>query len=258
MFLVITTLSLSSNATAFDHSHGVWDILLKKHVVMRDENRSSRVNYEGMKKDVALFETYRTSLSSVSQKEYDTWTRNQKLAFLINAYNAFTIKLVLDHYPVASIRDIGGLFKSPWKIEFISLLEKTRSLDDIEHQMIRQKGVFDEPRIHVALVCAAIGCPALRNEAYTDEKLEAMLESSLVHFLSDPTRNRFNAKKNRFEISSIFNWYEQDFIDKYGSLKAFLIINAQNFTLGNGDLDTINQGKFTVDFLDYDWTLNNY
>jgi len=258
MVVLIVFTGLSSPAMAFDHDHGVWDILLKKHVMMKDTKQSSRVDYEGIKKDEALFETYLSNLSSVSQAEFDAWTRDQRLAFLINAYNAFTIKLIVEHYPVKSIRDIGGWFKKPWKIEFVPLLEKKRSLDDIEHNLIRQKGVFDEPRIHVALVCASIGCPALINEAYAYDKLDNMLESALVHFLSDRSRNRFDREKNRFEISSLFSWYEQDFKDKYGSLNDFLIRYGKVFTLTGSELEIINQGKFSVDYLDYDWSLNDY
>ena len=241
----------------FDHEHGIWDILLKKHVIMKNQDRQSLVDYTGFKNDSALFVTYLTQLSLVRQPEYDTWTKNQKLAFLINTYNAFTIKLITDHYPVDSIRDIGGMFKSPWKISFIPLLGKKRSLDEIEHTMIRQKGVFDEPRIHVALVCAAKGCPALQNQAYTGGNLNTLLETALIRFLSDTSRNRFNAGKKKFELSSIFNWYKQDFSDKYGSLNQFLMIYADTFSKSPGDLDVIKHGTFSVGYSDYDWSLND-
>ena len=243
---------------AFDHDHGVWDILLKKHVVMKDQDRQSSVDYKGFKNDSALFITYLTSLSIVRMEEYGTWTKDRQLAYLINAYNAFTIKLIIDNYPVESIRDIGGLFSSPWKIEFIPLLGKQRSLDEIEHQMIRQKGVFDDPRIHVALVCAAKGCPALQNRAFTGDALSGMLDTAMTRFLSDSTRNRFNAEKKRFEISHIFDWYRDDFKDKYGSLERFLTDHAQTLTQDPESLAVISSGSFKVDFLDYDWNLNDY
>jgi hypothetical protein len=257
--LVLLCLCLPASAFAFDHQHGIWDIILKKHVIMKEDGKVSRVDYQGIKNDTGLFVTYLASLSSVKPEEYDTWTRDQKLAFLINAYNAFTIKLILDHYPVKSIRDIGSLFTKPWSIPFVDLLGQKRTLDDIEHGLIRAKGVFDEPRIHVALVCAAIGCPALRNEAYTAERLNAQLEDALHKFLSDRNRNRFNAEKNRFEISSIFKWYGQDFADKYGSLNTFLILYGQSFAAaGSPEFARINAGGFSVDYLDYDWNLNSY
>lgn len=259
LFVLIFVFSGFTQAyAAFDHNHGVWEILLKKHVVMKDQNKRSQVDYKGFKSDTGMFVTYLSNLSLVRETEYNTWTRDQKLAFLINAYNAYTIKLILDHYPVKSIKDIGGWFGSPWKMEFIPLLGKKRSLDEIEHALIRQKGVFDEPRIHVALVCAAIGCPALQNRAYTGENISSLLETALVNFLSDTSRNRFNPKKNRFEISPIFQWYGDDFKDKYGSLNQFLIINAKTFTTDPGDIETINKHNFSVDFLDYNWSLNDY
>ena len=242
---------------AFDHQHGIWDIIMKKHVVMKDGGHSSRVDYKGIKNDRALFNTYLSELSSVSRTEFDSWSKKQQLAFLINAYNAFTIDLILKHYPVKSIKDIGSLFKTPWQIEFIPLFGKTWSLDQIEHQMIRKKGVFDEPRIHAALVCASIGCPALRNVAYTEENIDTELEQAMINFLSDKSRNRFIADKNRFQVSPIFKWYEDDFKLKYGSLLAFFNKYGESLVSRKTDLGIMKHGKSTIEFLDYDWKLND-
>lgn len=256
--LILIVSGFSKAYANFDHDHGRWDVLLKKHVVMKNQNKQSLVDYKGFKNDTGLLVNYLTNLSLVAQTEYDTWTRDQKLAFLINAYNAYTVKLIVDHYPVESIKDIGGWFGNPWKIEFIPLLGKKRSLDEIEHGMIRPKGMFDEPKIHVALVCAAKGCPALQNRAYTYENLSALLDTALANFLSDSSRNRFNSTKKRFEISPIFNWYGEDFASQYGSLNRFLMTNADRFTADPGELETIRSEAFTVTFTDYDWSLNDY
>ncbi len=243
-------------AATFDHQHGLFDILLKKHVMMSADGRSSRVDYKGIANDKALMGTYLSEISSVSQKEFDGWSREKQLAFLINAYNAYTLDLVIRNYPVKSIRDIGSIFRKTWDIRFASLLGKKRTLDEIEHGMIRKKGVYDEPRIHVALVCAAIGCPALRNEAYTFENLNGQLEKALALFLTDRSRNRYDAKNNRFHVSPIFKWYESDFKDKYGSLEKFLTGYAGLFADSDKDVAAMKQGASAIEFGDYNWKLN--
>ena len=253
LFLVFFT---SSPAIAFDHHHGMFDIVLKKHVLMKDGGQSSQVDYKGIANDKALFKTYLAELSSVKKKEFDSWNRNRRLAFLINAYNAYTIALVLDHYPVKSIRDIGTLFKSPWSIPFVPLFGEKLSLDHIEHTMIRQKGAYDEPRIHVALVCASVGCPALLNEAYTAENLESQLEKALVSFLSDKSRNRYDPRDNKLHVSSLFKWYEKDFKDKYGTLFNFFIRYKDNLGFTKDHM-TAKRRATKIVFEDYNWDLND-
>jgi hypothetical protein len=257
LLVLLVSFFTTATAGAFDHRHGLFDILLKKHVVMKDGGKSSRVDYKGIAGDKALMTAYLSDLSSVSKAEYDSWTADKKLAFLINAYNAFTIDLIVRHYPVKSIKDTGSLFKSPWSVAFIPLLGKKRSLDEIEHEMIRKKGVFDEPRIHVALVCASIGCPALRNEAYSYENLNAQLEKAMVLFLSDRFRNRYSAKDRKITVSPIFNWYGQDFKSKYGSLEKFFMNYAKALTDSEGDAADMKKGGFSIDFGDYNWMLND-
>lgn len=255
--IVLLCLLWPMNAMAFDHLHGLFDIVLKKHVVLRDNGMWSQVDYRGIANDKALMGTYLGQLSAVGKSEYDAWSRDKKLAFLINAYNAYTIDLVVRHYPVKSIKNIGSVFKSVWSIRYIPLLGQKRSLDEIEHELIRQKGVFDEPRIHVALVCASIGCPALRNEAFTYEKLNAQLEKSLVLFLSDKTRNRYDAAKKTYRVSPIFKWYEEDFKAKYGSLEAFFIGYAKYLAAYEKDIPQMMKKGSTLEFGDYNWNLND-
>lgn len=116
-------------------------------------------------------------MSRVDQLEFDQWSTRQQLAFLINAYNAWTVELILEKWPdIDSIKDLGGIFSSPWRKEFISLLGEKRSLDNIEHDLIRGSGRYQDPRIHFAVNCASIGCPALRAEAYTGAKINQQLD----------------------------------------------------------------------------------
>ena len=146
------------------------------------------------------------------EAEFDAWTKPQQQAFLINAYNAFTVELILTRYPdLKSIRDFGSVFGNPWKDKFFTLFGQPSYLDFIEHETLRKEGVYDDPRVHVAVVCASIGCPMLRNEAFTADNLEAQLDDAMRRFLSDRTRNRYNPQSKKLEISKIFDWYGKDF-----------------------------------------------
>jgi len=248
-------------AGQFDHTHGVWDKLLQNHVVMINQGQASQVDYAAFLQNRQMLQRYLKQLSNVSGTTFSGWSKPQQLAFLINAYNAFTIELILTRYPkLDSIKDLGSFLSSPWKREFVSLLGKTRSLDDIEHGMIRKPGDYDEPRIHFAVNCASIGCPGLLNEAYTDEKLEQQLETVTKAFLKDRTRNRFNASNGRLEISKIFDWYTEDFERGWGgwhSLNHFLVHYADSLTDNDRDKKRVATGNFSVRYLDYDWDLND-
>jgi len=250
----------SATAFAFDHSHAAWSALLKKHVVLVEGGNASRVRYAGMLAEHRSLRAYLNSLSAVTETEYRSWTKPQKLAFLINAYNAFTVELILTKYPdIASIKDLGSLFQSPWKRKFFTLLGSERALDDIEQGMIRAPGAFDEPRIHVALVCASIGCPMLRNEAYVAEQLDAQLEDGMRRFLSDRTRNRFDAASGTLRVSKLFDWYGKDFESGhagFASLAATFAKYADRLADTPEAQARIRAGDFRLEFLEYDWKLN--
>lgn len=249
--LMLLLFSPLASASLFDHDHEAWTKLLEKHVIWLD-GVASQVDYAGMAEDKAELDAYLATLSEVTLRDYRKWNKNQQLAFLINAYNAFTIDLVLTKHPdLKSIKDIGGLFKSPWKIDIGSLLGRQRTLDEIEHEMIREKGVFDEPRIHVAVVCASIGCPALRSEAFTAEQLDLQLEDSVVRFLSDRSRNRLSG--DRLQVSKIFDWYGDDWED----LKGFFAKYADVLSDETAGKSLIRSGEFDLGFLRYDWALND-
>jgi hypothetical protein len=188
-------------------------------------------------------------------------TKPQRLAFLINAYNAWTVELILTKYPdLESIKDLGSVFQSPWKKKFFRLLGQERSLDDVEHGMIRAPGAFDDPRIHVGVVCASIGCPMLRPEAFTPEKLDAQLDDGMRRFLGDASRNRFDAASGRLRVSKIFDWYGKDFEQGhkgYDSLKATFARHAAQLAATPDAQAKLRSGDYRLDFLDYDWKLND-
>ena len=261
LFLLILCFSLP--AFSFDLSHSAFDEILDKSVIER--GAQTAVDYDYLHNNPEPLNKYLTSLEAVSKQEFDSWNRNDQMAFLINAYNAFTLKLILNNYPdIKSILDLGGLiFKSPWSIEFFKLLGKQTSLGHIEHKILRKK--YNEPRIHFAVNCASIGCPALQKKAYVGEKLDAQLDNASIQFLRDPERNRFNKEKKLLEISSIFKWFEADFVKK-GSLQNFIapyisddpevvaILRDKSYNKGIGGL--LNRSSVHIKYLDYDWGLN--
>jgi Protein of unknown function, DUF547 len=239
----------------FDHGHGVWDGLLRKHVAWADGGHASRVDYRALATQRAPLRTYLAGLSGVSRRDFDAWGRERRLAFLINAYNAYTVELVLTKYPdLASIRELGSVLRSPWKKRFIALFGGEVSLDDIEHGMIRARGAFDDPRIHMAVNCASIGCPALRPEAFTSERLDAQLDDGVSRFLSDRTRNRADAKG--LHLSKIFDWYGADFAGKAGSVAAWLAPHADLLSDDPRTREALRGARLELDFLEYDWSLN--
>jgi len=218
-------------------SHHQWDNLLKKHV-----NASGMVNYKGFQKDKTGFDAYIKILGDNAPQS--SWSQNEQKAYWINAYNAFTVSLILQKYPVKSIKDIAGnIYKinTPWDIKFINIGGKKYDLNNIEHGILRKK--FDDPRIHFALVCAAMSCPRLRNEAYTGAKLDAQLDDAGKGFLNDKSKNRISTDKA--EISKYFTWYSGDFT-KNGNLVYF--INKYSQTKINS--------KTKISYLDYNWSLN--
>lgn len=243
----------------FDHSHKAWDALVKKHVVLISGGKASQVRYAGMAQDRAALKTYLDSLSAVNEAEFNAWPKAQRVAFLINAYNAYTVEKILTRHPnIRSIWDFGKVFGNPFKDRFFRLLGREMSLDGIEHDTLRKPGAYDEVRVHYAVNCASIGCPMLREEAYTADKLERQLEEQAVRFLSDRTRNR--AADGKLEVSMIFNWFKVDWESGYGGIKSreqYFARYAKLLTDDPAAQKLVAEGKASISHLDYDWTLND-
>jgi Protein of unknown function, DUF547 len=244
-----------------EQSYAAWDALLKKHVSWNAAGVASSVNYKGFVADRAAFTKVLEEFSAVTKSQYDGYKKDEKLAFLINAYNAFTIELILTKYPdLKSIRDLGSLVQKPCAKKFFKLMGEERTLDQVEHEMIRAPGVFDEPRIHMAVVCASIGCPALRPEAFTASKMESLLDDSVKRFLKDRSRNRVNAGGTKLEVSKIFDWYKGDFDKGFkgiSSREVFFGRYAESLSDDAAVRQQIKDGKLSIGFLDYDWNLND-
>jgi hypothetical protein len=220
--------STVSPSTAFDHA--IWHELLQTYV-----NASGGVDYAGLRAEKSRLETYLQKLQA--RPPADDWSRDEKLAYWINAYNAFTVKLILDNYPLKSIRDLN----EPWDRKFIRIGGKAYSLNDIEHNIIRKE--FDEPRIHFAVNCAAKSCPPLLNAAYTAAALDRQLEQQTRAFINNPQFNRLSP--GQASLSAIFDWYKEDFT-KGNTLIAYL----------NRYAKTRLQSDAGISYLEYDWGLN--
>lgn len=211
-------------------NHEAFDALLQKYV-----STSGKVNYQGFKVDKSILQAYLDDLSEHAPQA--DWSRNEKMAFWINAYNAYTIKLIVDNYPVSSITNLHG--GKPWDVKWINIGDKTYSLNNIENDILRP--VYKDARIHFAVNCAAKSCPPLHNRAYTSTNLNSTLEARTKQFINNAKFNTLNA--NSVEVSKIFDWYNADF----GNLIEYLNKYAST---------EINPGA-TVIFKDYDWGLNN-
>ncbi len=255
----------SISAQAFDHSHAGFTTLLKKHVVVIDGGKSSQVRYAELQKDRAVLQGYLGGLSAVRESDFNRWSKPQRMAFLINAYNGFTLELMLQNYPVKSIKDIGGTFDNRWKRKFIKLQGQDYSLDRIEHETLRAPGAYNEPRVHYAVNCASIGCPSIREEAFVAERLDKQLEEQAVRFLSDRSRNRY--ANGKLEVSMIFRWFAEDweqgftgFDGKTPAIKSREDYFARYTKLladNPADQQKIADGKAGIGHLDYDWSIND-
>ncbi len=242
---------------AFDHSYAAWDALLKKHVSWLPDDKQSRANYKGFAADRTALKTVLDTMSAVPKATFDSWSKPQQMAFLINAYNAFTVELILTKYPnLKSIKELGSIVQSAWKMKFFTLLGEERHLDWIEHEQLRPR--YNEPRIHAAVNCASIGCPALRDEAFTATKLEAQLEDGMRRFMGDRTRNR--VKGDKAEISSIFKWFREDFEKGHGGfnkVEELLAKYAEQLSDVPAEQSALQTKSLAVSHLDYDWSLND-
>ena len=258
----------SAAAQGFDHEHRAWTALLAKHVVVVDGSRASQVRYAGFRQDRAQLKGYLDALSGVSAQEFSGWTKPQQIAFLVNAYNAFTVEKVLTRYPdLKSIRDFGRMIGNPFRDRFFRLLGREFSLDAIEHDTLRRPGAYDEPRVHFAVNCASIGCPMLREEAYVAGRLDAQLEEQARRFLSDRSRNGYDPATGTLEVSRIFDWFKEDWTSGYRGFdgKAAPIRSREEYFARYAPLlaetasgqQAIREHKAALRFLEYDWTLND-
>ena len=221
-------------------SHGLWNSLLKKHV-----SDSGQVNYEGFKKDSLTLKRY---LRLISNNVPNTrfWSEDDTKAYWINAYNAFTVQLIMRKFPIESITDLNPSKDDPgntiWHVRFIEINRSPYSLDEIQHRILRRD--FSDPRIHFALNCATLSATKLHNEAFTGDNVNDKLEMLTTHFINDSQKNILD--KEQIKLSQIFSRFSADFTEKAGSINAYI----------NKYTDTDFEGDVRVEFLEYNWSLN--
>ncbi len=211
--------------------YSIWSMLLKKNI-----DTNGHVNYKNFKKDKQMFNKFLNILSNT--KIDNNWTTNQKIAFWINVYNAFTIKLIINNYPLKSIKEI----KKPWDIKFFKIDGRSLSLGDVEHLILRKE--FNEPRIHFAINCASKSCPRIIQIPYEGKNLDKLLERQTKEYVNDSEVNEIT--ENSYKLSKLFSWFSKDFRQAEGNVEGFISKYSKTRIINQK-----NKG-----FLEYNWELN--
>ena len=233
----------AAKTVEFDHQHlGLGKVLEKVG------DGFGMVHYEELKKVEAGLEVYLNLTASVPRVQFDDWTRPQKMAFLINVYNATTLKLVADNYPVESVKDIGGA-RRVWNLKVVRMFDGKFSLGHLEHEMIRKQ--FKSPSLHFVLVCGSRGCPPLRKEPYTAGKLEAQFYEQAQVFLRDRNKNYIDLESKTVFLSPIFEWFREDFGKTDGEIISLV---AEYFE--TPERESLLRGGFKINYTKFDWGLN--
>jgi len=232
-------------ADAFDQTHARYAAVLTNSV------RNGRVDYARLQATPQGLDAYLNELAAVKPEDFGAWTRENRLALLLNLYNARTLRLIVDHYPTKSIRSIGALPGAAWRQLVVRFSGQVMTLDHLENSIIRAE--YLEPRVHFALVCAALGCPPLRAEPYVGQRLNAQLDDQAKQFLGMVEKNRFDAVTQALWLSPIFRWYKQDFTRVAGSLEEYV----RPFLPEESSQALKGASRVKVRFTDYDWNLND-
>lgn len=259
----LTTFSPILFAQNFDHTS--FDELLQEYV------KNGLVDYRNLKQNPSDLTDYLKQIEQVNPDEFQKWSKEEQMAFWINAYNAITIEGILRNYPIQwgsliarvrfpqnSIRQIGGF----WDEVFVKVMGKDLTLNDIEHKILRKE--FNDPRIHFVIVCASIGCPLLESRAFFADDLDKRLEQATRNFINSPDKVRLDKKDNILNLSSIFDWYKEDFSISAEEMKKFEnyskaekgVIDFVTKFFPESDQKYIVQNQPKIKYLDYDWSLN--
>ncbi len=226
------------------------------------------VDYESLKANPENLNSYLKRIAEVKPNEFQSWPGDVRLAFWINAYNAITLKVIIDHYPIKaswigslrfpknSIRHIDGV----WDEITHTVMGRSMTLNQIEHETIRKN--FNEPRIHFAVNCASIGCPKLRREPYVASKLDSQLDDQVTELMNDP--EKFRVESNTLYLNKILYWYGEDFVGQYSANERFTHLGKTERAVANffyqymsgGQKQMLEGTQFSVSYLDYDWSLN--
>ena len=258
---VVQAVEQNKQAFAYDD----YAVVLKNYV-----DDEGMVNYKKLKTEAQMLESFIAAMGKLDPNSYSKWNERRKITFWLNAYNAFTLKAIVDNYPIKpgffrsmyypknSIRQISGVWD---KITF-KVMGKDYTLEHIEHKILRKK--FDEPRIHMAMVCAAMGCPPLLNKPYIGQRLNEQLDGQTRRFLANSAKFKIDREVGVVYLSSIFKWFKGDFVNKYApeknisghGKKVSAVLNFVAHYLEKTDREYILVGGFKVKYLKYDWSLN--
>jgi hypothetical protein len=240
------------------------------HTLATYVDEMGMVYYKGLKENRAKLDAFVASMGQLDRSTLDTWTEPEQIAFWINAYNAITLRSIIDHYPIKasfgksllypknSIRQISGV----WKKKTWLVTGREMTLDEIEHKVLRKQ--YDEPRIHVALVCAAMGCPPLLAEPYDGDRLDEQFADRTERFLDNPLKFRIEADKKRVYLSPIFKWFGEDFLNNYGTEEEFsehserkrAVLNFVKDFVSDESRHYLETEEYSLKFESYDWSLN--
>ena len=243
--VLLLLLARPGAAAEFDQTHAGFARVLSAHVT------DAGVAYARLKNNPGELDGYLAQIAAVDPAEFATWERSDRLALLLNLYNAETLRLIREEYPVKSIRSLGTLPGAAWRRLVVRFGGQIMSLSHLENEVIRKE--YGEPRIHFALVCAARGCPPLRAEPYLGARLTKQLDDQARRFLATPEKNRFDAATGVLWLSPIFKWYEPDFTGAAGSLKSYVV----PFLAPDVAQSLKSAPSVKIRFTNYDWSLND-
>lgn len=261
----VVFLSLALPAAGAEFSYGDYAAVLAEYV-----DDEGLVDYARLSENQTELVAFERTLAELEVDTYHRWSESEKIAFWINAYNALTLRLIIDHYPIDSsiLRSVvfpkNSIMQIPgaWKKYTFEVMGERRTLDAIEHEILRDG--FDEPRIHMALVCAALSCPILRNEPYEAQRLNDQLNDQARSFLSDDRKFRIDRDNDVVRLSEIFDWFGKDFIGRYGTgdppgrrgEETQAVLNFIRDYVNDADAAYLAKDNYKVKYLKYDWTLN--
>ncbi|MEM8603330.1 MAG: DUF547 domain-containing protein [Cyanobacteria bacterium P01_H01_bin.121] len=216
------------------------------------------VDYDQLKANRAALDEFNASLGTVTPEQYNSWSDEDQIAFWINAYNSFTLQSIIDQTPLkSSIRDIPGV----WRIRAFDIAGEKKTLDNIEHKTLRVD--FNEPRLHSGIVCAAISCPPLRREAFEGDRLGEQLDEQTKIFIDSVHGLKIDPDAGEVHLSSIFEWFGEDWIPTYGDPEGFAgndqeqaVLNFLTQYVSPEEAEYLQAGNYDVKYLNYDWALN--
>lgn len=248
-----STQSTSPLAANQPFDYGTYGTILSTYV-----SENGRVDYKGLQANPDSLKAFNQSLGEVSPETFSAWSEAEQMAFLINAYNAFTLESIIDQKPLKkSIRDIPGV----WKFRRFKVAGEEKTLDDIEHNTLRKN--YKEPRVHAALNCTAISCPVLRTEPYTGDQLDTQLEEQVRGWVGSSEGLQIDRNGKRVAVSSIFKWFGEDWKDQYETTTGFVgnekeraFLNFISQHVSEEDRAYLQKGDYKLDYLDYNWALN--